>query len=167
MAIFYNPGVPSAGTDKIDTLTIGGTPTSGTFTLQIFGQFTTAITWSATNSTLLSNINTAIQALNSVGSTGIVVTALSLTAGIGTITVTYDDLLGVYAFPSGTGLQIGANNLVGTAPTLAIAETTPGVTATQRGANLGDMCVDTTNGDAYINSTGAANAPIWNLIPTT
>lgn len=161
MAILYNAGTPAAGTNKVDTLTIGGTPTSGTFTLSFQGQFTGAITWSATNATLLANINTAIQALGSVGASGVVATALALTAGIGTITMTYGSLLGKLAIP--TGVQIGANNLAGTSPTLAIAETTPGVTVTQRGANIGDVILDNTNGAMYQN-TGVANAPAWTQI---
>lgn len=54
-------GAPGAGTDEVQNLEIGGTPTGGTFKLA-FGGFTTpAITWSATTATLLANINAALQ----------------------------------------------------------------------------------------------------------
>jgi hypothetical protein len=42
-------GTPSAGTDEVQTITFGGTPTGGTFTLTFQGVTTAAISWSATN----------------------------------------------------------------------------------------------------------------------
>lgn len=163
MAIYYNPGVPGAGTSKVDTLTIGGAPTSGTFSLNFQGKFTSAISWSNNNTTLLGNINSAIQALNSIQSTGAVATAGTLTVGIGTIIISYGGILGVLNF---TGIQIGAKNLIGTNPTLSISETTPGIPATHRDANLGDQCIDSSNGNVYINQ-GVLNAPVWGLVTTT
>jgi hypothetical protein len=57
-------------------------------------------------------------------------------------------------------LAIVLNALTGTAPTLAIAETTPGVSATARGAPKGALLIDTTNGALYQN-TGTPQAPTW------
>jgi hypothetical protein len=52
-------GAPGAGTNEVQTMTIDAT--GGTFKLA-FGGFTTGdITWSATNNTLLANINNALQ----------------------------------------------------------------------------------------------------------
>ena len=42
--ILENAGAPGAGTDEVQTLTIGGTPTSGTFTLSFQGAVTAPIT---------------------------------------------------------------------------------------------------------------------------
>lgn len=155
-----NAGAPSAGTNEVQTLTIGGTPTSGTFKIAFDGFTSAAITWSATNATLLANIQAALDAMPNVGTNGCVAAAGSLTAGIGTITLTFGANLAKLAVPT---MTIANNSLAGTSPTLAIAETTPGVTATERGAGVGALLVDTTNGKAYIN-TGTALAPTWTVV---
>src|SRR5256885_2076359 len=93
-AAILNAGAPSAGTNEVQTLTIGGTPTGGTFKLNFDGAVTAAITWSATNATLLANINAALDALGTSGTGGIVATAGTLTAGIGTILLTFGANLG-------------------------------------------------------------------------
>lgn len=151
-------GAPVNGTNEIQTLTIGGTPTGGTFRLNFEGFVTGAITWSSTNNTLLSNINTALDALASLGVSGCVAAAGSLTSGIGTITLTFGANRGRQAIPSVIGVTLNA--LTGTSPTLAIVETTPGVDATARGAVPGAELVDSTNGNRYFNA-GTALAPIW------
>lgn len=153
---YRSAGAPSAGTDEVQTLTIGGTPTGGTFKLKLDGQTTGAITWSATNATLLANINAALDAL--LGAAQVVAAAASLTAGIGTITLTFSG--SNYAKSAVTTMTVADNSLTGTAPTLAIAETTPGVDATGRGALKGAKLIDTTNGLDYIN-TGTTSAPTW------
>lgn len=156
-----NAGVPGAGTDEVWTLTIGGTPTGGTFKLK-FGPFVTGdITWSSTNATLLANINAALAALPNIQANGFVATAGTLTAGIGTILVTAGGNLTKLAIAE--LFSVHTNALTGTAPTLGIAETTPGVTATFRGAPKGRLVVDTTNAKQYIN-TGSALAPTWTVV---
>lgn len=151
-----NAGAPSAGTDEVQTLTIGGTPEGGTFKLALGGTLITgAITWSATNATLIANIDAALEAILGTGS---VTTAEdTITDGIGTITITFTGAYGKMAVPT---LTVYDNSLTGTSPTLAVAETTPGVSATGRGAPKGAKLVDTTNGIDYINS-GTASAPTW------
>ena len=56
-------GAPVAGTNEVQTLTIGGTPTAGSFILALDGIPTASITWNSTNATLLSAINTALDGL--------------------------------------------------------------------------------------------------------
>jgi hypothetical protein len=150
-----NAGVPGAGTSEIQTLTIGGTPTGGTFALAFEGITTGAITWSATNATLLANMNAAFDAAYGTGN--IVAAAGTLTAGIGTVTLTFGGTRAVQAVAL---MTVASNALTGSAPTLAIAETTPGVTATAKGAPKGALLIDSTNGTLYQN-TGTANAPTW------
>lgn len=154
-------GAPSAGTNEVQTLTIGGTPTSGTFKIAFDGAISSAITWSATNGTLLTNINAALDAMPTVGTGGLVAAAGSLTAGIGTITLTAGGNLARKAIATAT---IADNSLAGTAPTLAIAETTPGVDATGRGAAIGAL-LTRDNGVVYVN-TGTALAPTWTVVGT-
>lgn len=161
--VLTNAGVPSAGTDEVQTLTIGGTPTSGTFKLAFEGFITAAITWSSTNATLLANINTALRALPSLGASEITAAAGSLTSGIGTITLTFGGSRAKQTI--GSLISVADNSLAGTNPTLAIAETTPGVDATYRGAGKGQLVIDTTNAKLYIN-TGTALAPTWTVVGT-
>lgn len=151
-------GAPGAGTNEVQTLTIGGTPSGGTFKLQYEGATTTAIPWNATNATLLASIQTALDALSTVGTGGLVAAAGTLTAGIGTITLTAGANLAKKAISLVT---VADNSLTGTSPTLAIAETTPGVTATGRGTAKGALLVDTTNGTIYQNTGTGGTAPTW------
>lgn len=155
-------GVPVQGTNEVQTLTIGGTPTGGTFKLAFDGHTSGPITWSATNVTLLANIQAALNALPNVGTNGIVAAEGSLIAGIGTITLTFGGNLINLVVPT---MTVANNSLTGTAPTLAVAETTPGVTATQRGAKKGALLIDTTNGILYIN-TNTALDPTWTKVGT-
>lgn len=110
--------------NEVQTLTFGGTITGGTFTLTFNGYTTAAISWSSTNATLVSNIDTALGALTSIGGVGNVDTAVGvMTAGIGTITVTFVGTLAATDVPLMTK---NSTNLTGTAPTLAVSLTTEG-----------------------------------------
>lgn len=157
-----NAGAPSNGTDEVQTLTIGGTPTGGTFQLAYDGFTSGAITWSATNATLLANINAALAAMANIGASGLTAAAGTLTSGIGTITLTAGGNLTKKALNL---LTVANNSLTGTSPTLAIAETTAGVDATGRGQGAGALLIDTTNKKLYINA-GTALAPTWTVSGT-
>lgn len=158
--ILPNAGVPSAGTSEVQTLTIGGTPTGGTFRLAFEGYETAAITWTATDATLVSNIDTALEALNNIGTGGVTTAAGTVTSGIGTVTITFAGNLAKKAVAT---ITVADNSLTGTSPTLAVAETTPGVDATYRGMGKGLIVTDTTNGKLYINS-GTAQVPVWTVV---
>lgn len=157
---YYFAGTPGAGTNAVQTLTIGGTPNGGTFRLGFAGRTTAAITWSATNATLLANINAALDALPTSGTGWIVATAGTLTAGIGTVTLTFQ--AGDVAHRLVPVMTVADNSLTGTAPTLAIANTTPGVTATVRDAAPGAQLVDVTGKKAYVH-TGTQGVPTWTV----
>jgi hypothetical protein len=150
-------GAPVAGTNEVQTLTIGGTPTAGTFQLGLEGRNTAAITWSNVNATLLSAMNTALDA--AFGTASVVATAGTLTAGIGTILLTFGAAYARRAVPNMTTVSA----LTGTAPTLAVAETTPGVDATYRGAATGSMIIRTDTGQLYTNTSTTAGAPTWTV----
>jgi len=150
-------GAPSAGTSEVQTLTIGGTPTGGTFKLAFDGFTTAAITWSATDATLIANIDAALEALPNIGTGGATVAAGSLAAGIGTITITFAGNLARMAVAT---ITVADNALTGTVPTLAVEETTPGVDATGRGAVPGTLLIRTDDGTLTQN-TGTALSPTW------
>lgn len=150
-------GAPSAGTSEVQTLTIGGTPTGGTFKIAFESQVTSAITWSSNNTTLLANIQAALDALPSLGTNGCVAAAGTLVAGIGAGSLTFG---AARAKENVELMTIAANNLTGTDPTVAITVATPGVDASFRGSPIGQLVVNASNGDVYSN-TGTALAPAW------
>jgi hypothetical protein len=157
---YTGAGAPAAGTNAVQTLTIGGTPTGGTFKLALEGFTTAAITWSATNATLIANIDAALEAIASVGTGGVTTAVGTMTAGIGTATLTFAGNRGLQPVTLAT---VADNSLTGTSPTLAIATTTPGVRPGAAGASIGAEYTDTTNGKLYIN-TGTAAAPTWTVV---
>lgn len=68
---------------------------------------------------------------------------------------------------SGVVIAMSATPLAGgaAAPSVAVVETTPGVTATGRGAGKGTLLRDTTNGVLYV-STGEYYYPTWVKVGT-
>lgn len=161
VAIYPSAGAPSNGTDEVQTITFGGTPTGGTFKLEVAPFTTAAISWSATNNTLRDNVDAALEALPNIG-TGNVTTAVgTMTLGIGTLTVTFTGALAKKAVSLITVPAAGLA-LTGTLPTVVVTETTPGVTATHRGAAVGALLKDTTTGELYSNQ-GTVYAPNWVL----
>jgi hypothetical protein len=159
--VYSSSGAPGAGTDEVQTITIGGTPTGGSFKLGFGGFTTAAIAWNATNGTLVGNIDAALEALPSLG-VGAVVTAVgTMTAGIGTITVTFS---GVNVSKRAIAtMTVVSNDLIGTAPTVAVAETTPGVDADGRGASKGSTLIRADTGARYQN-LGTPAAPNWSAL---
>ena len=151
-------GAPSAGTDEVQTLTLGGTPTGGTFRLTHEGVTTAAIAWSAVNATLIAAINAALDA--AFGTAQIVAAVGTMTAGIGTATLTYS---GANYAKRAVALMTVESALTGTNPTAAITETTPGVTATGRSAPKGALLIDSATPKLYQN-TGVAGAPTWQAV---
>ena len=162
IGILENAGAPNNGTDEVQTLTIGGTPSGGTFKLAFDGFTTGPITWSSTNNTLRDNVDAALEALPNIGTGGVTTAVGTMTAGVGTLTITFAGNLANKAVPT---ITVANNSMTGTSPTVAVAETTPGVDATARGAKKGALLVDTTNAKLYIN-TGTALDPTWTVAGT-
>lgn len=170
-AEFYRvSGPPVAGVNEVQTITIGGTPTGGTFTLTPYlptvpgaaspapTRATAPIAWSATNATLVANIQAALRATNVVGSGGCTVAVGTATAGIGTFTVTFAGKLAMSAIPVYTA---NASGLTGTAPVVSVAITTPGVAPTFRDAKPGTLLVDSVTPGLYFNTSATLYAPVW------
>lgn len=153
-------GVPANGTSEIDTLTIQTSTSAGTFTITVAnGRTTVPISWSATNATLLASVDAALEALPTIGTGGVTTAAGTLTAGIGTITLTMAGKNARQDFPA---LSIGTNALTGgAAPTLTT--TTAGVAATWGSAPIGAVLEDVTNGELYQNISTTLNSPNWQI----
>jgi hypothetical protein len=158
-APLQSAGAPTAGTNEVQTLTIDAT--GGTFKLAFDGFTTAAISWSATNNTLRDNVDAALEALPNIGTGGVTTAVGTMTAGVGTLTITFAGNLALRVVPT---ITVANNSLTGTA-TLSVAETTPGVNASGLGAAKGSLLTDTTNGILYIN-TGTALAPTWTKVGT-
>jgi hypothetical protein len=156
---FTGSGAPSAGTDEVHTITVGGSPTTGSFTYTLNGYTTAPITWSATNATLLANIDAAVEALPVVGTGGVVTAAGSLTAGVGTITLTFSGGNRARQPLAAPGVAAGATF----DGTVAVARTTPGVAASPNQVGLGSTYVDVSTGVQYSN-TGSVLSPTWTKI---
>lgn len=107
------------GVDELQTLTITGTPTGGTFTLTFMGQTTTTIAYNATSAT----VQAALEALTTIGIGDIVCAGGALP---GTpVTIQFQGALGRKNVPAITGTFTGLTG--GSTPDGSIAETTPGV----------------------------------------
>lgn len=107
---------PTGGVNEVQTVTVTGSPSGGTFTLKYRGQETAAIAYNAAGSA----VQTALRALSNVGATGVNVT------GSGPYSVEFAGPLGntdVYM------LQLGTNSLTGgTTPSVTVAQATAGIT---------------------------------------
>lgn len=143
-------GAPVAGTTEVQTVTVTGTPTGGTFKLEFKGQRTGTIAYNAAASA----VQTALRALSTISGSNVTVTG---SAG-GPFTVTFAGDLAKKALPL---LTLKENALTGgTAPSVTVVEATPGVDASHRGARTGETLTDTTNKKVYVN-TGTATVPVW------
>lgn len=152
-------GAPVAGTNAVQTLNItGGPPTTLNFLLRKDGVPTGSIPWANVNATLLASIQSALNAAYSTNA--LVATAGTLTAGIGTILLTAGGKLGVQVLSTMTAEKISET---GTATTLSVSTTTPGINATHRDAPTSAL-VKSDNGNVYRNSSVTANAPTWAAI---
>jgi len=98
----------------VQSIAITGTPTGGTFNLSFGGQTATGIVYNATNTA----IQTALQALSSIGTGNVTVTGSSPT-----YTVTFTGRLA--SQPLATMTASGAFT-GGTSPAIAVTTTTPG-----------------------------------------
>lgn len=153
--IIKSGGAPVNGTNAVHTITLGGTPTGGTFTLTLNGETTAAITWTATDATLVSRIDTAIEALPSVGTSGVVTAAGTVSSGIGTVTVTFS---GTNVAKRPIAVMTATSSLTGTSPTVTVGSTTTGVVPTGGAASeKGAILVRTDTGDGYINQGAPPN----------
>lgn len=149
--------VPANGTNEVQTLTFGGLPSGGSFRLSFQGKTTGAVAWSATNATLVANIDAALEGLATIGTAGVTTAVGAMTAGIGTITVTFTGNNAKLAVEA-----LGRTSaLTGTSPTLSVAETTPGVTADGRAVRKGQLCVDVGTPALYQNTSGTLLNPVW------
>ncbi|MFF8610793.1 hypothetical protein ACF06X_33345 [Streptomyces sp. NPDC015346] len=109
--------VPAAGTDEVQTVTITGSPTGGTYTLTFSGQTTAPIAYSATASA----VQTALEGLSNINS-GDVVCAGGPHPGA-PVTVTFG---GQYDGQDVPQMTATSSLTGGTSPAVTVTTTTPG-----------------------------------------
>lgn len=152
-------GTPSAGTDEVQFLQRGGTPSGGTFRLGFEGFTSGTIAYDAGTAA----INAALAAMPSIGGSANILVGGTALSEAGTTTVTFRGARGAQSVGL---LTLAANSLTGgTAPTVTITEGTAGVTATYRGVPKGGLIVDTDSGTLYVN-TGTETDPTWTVAGT-
>ena len=153
-------GAPSAGTDEVQTLTITGTPTGGTFKLSFEGYTTAAIAYNAAAAA----VQSALRLLPPLaGASGDVACGGGALPGT-PVTMTFQFDRGRQAVSLVTVVEAAFTG--GTAPAAAVVETTPGVDATYRGMPKETILRRTSNGVLYVQTSANVNAPTWTLVHT-
>lgn len=121
LAVTFDSGTgmfkPFAGVNEVQTVTITGTPTGGTFTLTLDGETTAAIAYNATAAA----VQSALEALSNVAAGDLTVSG---SAG-GPYTVTFAGAYSATNVPALTAS--GASLTGGTSPGVTIATPTAGV----------------------------------------
>lgn len=157
LGMLENAGVPVAGTNEVQTITLSAAPASGTFKLEFEGFTTTALAFNVTAAAMAA----ALNLLPSIGAAGV---GVGLVDQVYTVTFSGANM----AKRSQPLITVEENTLLdagAAAVGAVVAEGTPGVDATGLGAAAGALLVDTTNKILYIN-TGTAAAPTWTKVGT-
>ena len=110
------------GTNAVQSVTISGGATGGTFTITYGGYTTPGIAWNASAAT----VQTALQALTSIGANNVLVTG---NAG-GPYTLTFVGTLGIQPI---TTVTASASGLTGGTPVITPASVTTGIAPTTGG----------------------------------
>lgn len=137
----YTDGISmTAAPSEVQTITITGTPTGGTFTLTYNGQTTASIAYNATSSAVV----TALTALSNIGAGGVTATGGALPGSA--VVVTFAGGLANASHPlmTATGSFTG-----GSTPAVAVTETTPG------GFDITAQPIFPTHNTIYVDSTAA------------
>jgi hypothetical protein len=150
-AVFDTSYLTPGGVDEVQTVTITGSPTGGTFTLSYKGQVTSALAYNASAAA----VQTALRALSRIGSNGVTVTG---GPGPGTpYVVTFGGALGKLDVDLLVGNGAGLTG--GTTPAVSVAETTKGssLDAGHTVLKSGLVLAKSADGKSVIPYTGAGN----------
>jgi len=142
---------PTNGVNAVQTLSVTGSPDGGSFTLTFGGKTTTAIAFNAA----ASDVQTALQALSSIGAGNVICTGGPLPGA--NVTITFANSLA--GQPQSTITH--TDSLTGgTNPAASVTSATSGVWGSYRTALPGALLLDTANGFIYKN-TGDQFTPVW------
>jgi hypothetical protein len=158
--------------DEVQTVTITGSPTGGTFTLTFGGNTTAAINWNDSAAT----VQTRLTALASIGSNN-----ATVSGGPGPATPFTVEFIGTLADASQSLITLNNNSLTGgVSPSVSITRAQGGqgwttisaytlryvcgqvfLTVALQGSNLGCRV----SSGAYLPINTAANAKLWEAVP--
>ena len=113
----------AANSNAIQSLTLGGVITGGTFTLSFNGQTTAPINWTLSSPTLANAIQSALTTLSTIGLGNVVVLNA---AGAGNGPLFLIDFVGALAAAAQPQIAVVSNSLSGTSPTVVTAIATAG-----------------------------------------
>lgn len=156
-------GVPTSGVAQVETATVVGTITgSGNATFTITSALVTGSPLAVSVAVLVDDTATVVagKAAVTLNATAAVSTHFTATTNGANLILTAkkaaanDATLNI-AFTNGT--------CTGLTPNATSTDTTAGVKADYRGAPVGTVLTDTTNGNLYENQ-GSANVPTWTLL---
>ncbi len=130
--------VPGTGTavNEVQTVTITGTPTGGTFKLSFAGQTTSAIAYNASAATVIA----ALEALSNIGSGNVAGGGGALPGTA--VTITFQGALAGVNVPMMLTADVALTG--GTSPAIAVTETTAGKPAAGYWTNYDDSLSDGT-----------------------
>jgi hypothetical protein len=111
----------TGGTNEVQTVTITGTPTGGTFTLTFSGQTTSSIAYNA----IAATVRTALEGLSNINPGDVTVAGGPLPGTAATVTFT-----GQYSSTDVAQMTATGSFTGGTSPAVAVTTTTPGVAGT-------------------------------------
>jgi hypothetical protein len=147
-------GAPSTGNDGVLILAIAGTASSGTFKLKYEG----FVTGTIANNASAANVATALNALPSIGASGVACSGGALGTAV---VITFNGAN--HAKKTVSALTVAENSLVGGgAPT--ITTSTTAVTALFRGIGYGGLVINTFEGKMYQNTTAVGQVASWTII---
>lgn len=142
------------GTSEVQTLSITGSPTGGTYTLTFRGQTTAPIAYNAVNTA----IETALQALSSVGAGNALVT------GTGPFTITFAADLANQDLPP----IVPSSQLTGgTTPAVSITTATPGSGSGVLTVTGAGWTIDEHNDSFVYMNYGTHIGPVRQIVDTT
>ncbi len=153
-----------ANGNAVQTLTLGGTITSGTFTLQYNGQTTAPIAWTAVAATLAGNIQTALAALSNIGAGNVSVLSAAGVVTNGTATLFLINFVGALAAVAQPQISVVSNALTGTSPTVAIAVANTGAYGTV--LNSGNLILGSAGALPSATLSAAAPGSVTNMTIT-
>jgi hypothetical protein len=147
------------GSNEVQTLTLGtGGTLGGTYTLTFAGVTTSALAFSASAAT----VQTAMEALASIGVNNVAVTGTTPTTAGGVLTFTFRNALGKQNV---IALTVDATSLTGTSPTAVIATGTAGSGTTNEIQTI--YAVPTVSGGTFtVTYAGQTTAAVaYNVAP--
>ena len=150
------------GTAQVQTLTPTGTISSGTFSLTLYGETTSAIAYNAAASAIVA----ALAALKCVGASGVSATGgtIDATPVLITFGTSSNGNLWSVTVPL---LVVNDINLAGSSPLITPTISTPAALATHRNAATGALLILDDGSSAvkhYINTSQIAGKPTWAVV---